>query len=256
MERGISLIEVMASLAVIGLVTAGGIIAYNTATDRAEANNLASGLQGFMVDMAEYLAQHHQDSYPGFTEAQMQGAADTAGNVKAWEDNWGSTAASAAQRSDSVVNLGAGTPPPVTNTNMIRLANLPTLRHFDGPDQDVDDEWSIVLSESRALDTSFVLVPGIVARGVGVAVGGLRQVSSSTFCPTPADNSLPDTAAIFEIILDDIDVCNGVANRLSRYESVNNAWCKDDDTNPPWRHAGGNPPDGDAGLYICFNVLR
>ena len=60
-EAGLSMPEIMLGLSVLAIVAAAGITAYNNVQPRVRANTLYSGLQGFMVDAAQYLSQYHSE---------------------------------------------------------------------------------------------------------------------------------------------------------------------------------------------------
>ena len=255
-ESGVTLAELMAVLAVGAVVLAGGVIAFNTALTRAEGGNIASGMQGFMVDIATYLSSYHQESFAGATEANLQANNDDFSKIRdagAWGAPGGGVLYNAAIPAAEYDGNGDGDFSDAgefqgPNPNVQRLVTMPSLRFYDSNDADDLNEWSIQLSPERSLDVSFQILPGTNA-------ADLTEVGDGQFCQAPADTGRPDTAIAFEIIMEDIDVCNVVATRIQAFDTVLQAWCLDDDTDPVWRFAAttGNS-QGEATLGICFAV--
>ena len=263
-ERGFTLIEIMAALAVAALVAAGAVFAFNTASERAEGNSIMQGMQPFMVDINNYLSVHYSDDVLG-DEGALSG---NGSNAKPF----GTTPAS-----NAVDMLAAGTPTsqnvceafggawtsgnPGTcanhsdrpNPNLSRLVNLSSLRHYEGADPDSVAEWNLVLTDDKQLDIAFELTPTATATMSGtVAVGNVHNALGCTAVDAP---TLPDVSLNMLIAIEDIDVCQSVANGLLGYDSVQQAQCFDGNTQWTW-----SPPrneiDGDSVLGICFNVKQ
>lgn len=253
-ESGVTLAELMAVLAVGAVVLAGGVIAFNTALTRAEGGNIASGMQGFMVDIGTYLSNYHRESFAGATEADLQGNNDDFAKIRAagaWElPGTGVTYNAAIPQAQYDGNGDGDYADPGEfdgpNPNVQRLVTMPSLRFYDSADADDLNEWSIQISPERSLDVSFQILPGETA-------ADLTEVGDGQHCSAPNTDARPDTAIAFEIIMENIDVCNVVATRIQAFDTVMQAWCLDDDTLPVWRFAGttGNS-QGEATLGICF----
>ena len=264
-RKGLTLIELMSALAIAGLITAGAIYAFNTATDRADGNAILQGLQPFLVDMNNFLSVHYTDVPEGFPDEATYQASST------YDRKWtGSGSPPTAALSPAITVTatmcraasvpwswctGAGTgtvptpAPTMTNSNEVRFHALPSMRHFSGNDPDGVAEWEIIINDQEQLDVEFALTPAatdpIVAAATGIG------------CAAPADATLPDTSVAMRIAIEDLDVCEHVSNALVGYEIVQEARCLDGSTSPTWAAPTGNTYiDGEATLNICFQVMR
>ena len=288
-RKGISMIEVLGVLAIAAILIGGGVALFNTATTRAEGSNIAQALQGFMVDMNQYLAQNHNETWSAgvncvVTEAELQGTRDANATVRGrMQKNFGTGAGGNIEslRGGAAVGaavdvegtgcaaLGAN----IANINMLRFTNLQTVRWYESPassDPDAVKEWTLYIDDQNTFDLAFSLMPQeIVASGAGtgqqnaVASGtaltqaNLHQITANSWCPAHDATDLPDTAVVVAIALEDLDVCQQVANRVTNYDHVLDAWCLNEDTDiqAPVEITGTTgTTDGDASLHVCFGV--
>ena len=284
----ISMIEILGVLAIGAVLIGGGVILFNTASDRAEGSNIAQSLQGFVVDMNQYLKSNYREGWVDgsdtIDEAGMQvvaanasthntvlakgfnntttvgaGVTVTAGGIPDLPTTVGSTALSA----------------PTQNLNMLRFTNLPSVRFYESTapsDPDGIAEWTLYVNEETTYDLAFRLTPGLmesattaaaateidmVTAGNPVTLDTLHQITATTNCPSPIDTSLPDTAVVVAIALEDIDVCQQVANRIERFDHVIESWCLDEETEIETLAevaADDVTTQGESSLHICFGV--
>ena len=278
------MIEILGALAIAAFVIGGGIVLFNTATNRAEGANIAQSLQGFMVDMNQYLAQNHRETWTVAGAIVQEADLQTVGTNGLQSRAFGAGPGGVAPAPILAGNW-AGTAD-TENLNLLRFANLPSIRRFESESSNDPDgavEWSLYVNEDTTYDIAFSIMPlelissGTEAVGAIGGSGGTRlmhgvgtpptpvdietihQITGTTGCPAAADTSEPDTAVAVAIALENIDVCEQVANRISRFSHVIESWCLDEDTVPPTFAAvsapdGGNDTQGDASLHICFGV--
>lgn len=254
-QSGMTMPEIMLALSLIAIVTAGGIVSYGEVMPRVTANNLAAGLNGFLVDTVQYVQQNHTDQPGGQAEANSE-------SIKNWD-----AATTGAIDDLSVTCTATGVPHPncpatlgtinIPSPNLQRFANMPSLRFGEGAyDQDNVAEWHIPVSANNALEVAFSIVPQN-----DNPFGGGGTNAAATFAPCPIDNAatLPDTAVALQIVLDDKRVCDNLAQAVARMDHVHQAWCLDDETDPQVIPADfGTVANrvGAVALNICLAVQR
>ena len=257
-QRGVTMIEAMLGLAVIAAVTVGGIITYNAVAVRVEANNIASGLQAFMSDTLQYLNNYHTEQPGGLPETTAQGK-----TVKEWQSA-GGTAGTAAipPINPGCTNagtphsfcIGSGDPATIPNPNALRFANIPSLRHGDGNyDEDAHAEWHIPYGSNSAVEISFSIIPTHSATGPA-PTGNFGAATEWANCAS-SDGVGPDTAVAARLAIESKEVCDNLAQQLSRYDHVNAAYCLDDETSPVASELAQIEP-GHIPLYLCLSVMR
>ena len=261
-QRGVTMIEAMLGLTVIAVVTAAGIVMFQTVSVRTEAQRYTNGLTPLVVDLAEYLDSHHNANifglenvlqvtqkaanistwnsatFPGLTAGQCTLPANTCGN--------GSQACNATRCGPSGgIWYASG----AANPLMLRIANLPSIQFKDDIyDDDTNPEWMVAIGNREAVELRWIIEPDD-----GDALG------NGNIDPCPITNNLakPDTAIAFQILFPNKDVCDATAKSLGRFDHISSAFCHDSDTKSTWK-AGftGNDPDGNAAMFLCFNEQR
>jgi len=238
--------EIMLGLALIAIVTASGIVAYNEVAPRVAANRIMAGMNGFVVDVTQYLTEYHSDQPAGVAEATASGAIQKlwAGDATIPELTIPCTLVT-----DHAACMVAGMPEMVANPNLLRFANMPSLRFGEGAyDEDGDAEWHVPISTNEALDLQFDIIP------TGMALG--QTAAEWASCETHDNPTRPDTAVAVQFAIESRAVCDNLAQAFARYDAVQQAYCLDDESNPPLATAIPANKDGDVALNVCFNVLR
>ena len=263
-QRGVTMIEAMLGLTVIAVVTAAGIVMFQTVSVRTEAQRYTNGLTPLVVDLAEYLDSHHNANVFG-PENNLQ-VVGKAGNLAVWNaaampnigaamcSNVGALACgTAGNTACTAANCatGPGTSYATTDKNplMLRIANLPSIQFKDGIyDDDDDPEWNVSVGSREAVELRWVVEPDTNA-----ALGG----TMITPCPITNNLDKPDTAVAFQILFPNKDVCDATAKSLGRFDHVSNAFCHDEDTDTNWNSGfTGGDADGSAAMFLCFNEQR
>lgn len=257
-EAGLSMPEIMLGLSVLAIVAAAGITAYNNVQPRVRANTLYSGLQGFMVDAAQYLAQYHSEVDEG-------SLAGNASNEKTW-----AAATDAAVADITIACTGAGTPHPgctsgtpgtpvnenFPNPNMQRWTSLPSLRFGDDAyDEDTDAEWHIPVGGSDAIEVAFEIMP---AAGSTTGLGSTATASANVWDACTITNAAgEDTAVLVEMAIETKDVCDNLSQMVNRLDHVQSATCYDDETDPDLEaaHFVARTDEQEALMVVCFSVM-
>ena len=245
-QAGMTMPEIMLGLALIAIVTASGIVAYNEVAPRVAANRIMAGINGFVVDVTQYLTEYHSDQ-PGNTPEST-----AAGTI---EKDWMGMAdipeltIACAALSDHPNCTVIGTAIMVANPNLLRFANMPSLRFGEGAyDEDGDAEWHIPISVNEALELQFSIVPDNQPFGQAIAEWAV--------CETHNLTTRPDTAVAVQIAIESRAICDNLAQGFARYDAVQQAYCLDDESTPPLATAIPADKGGDVALNVCFNVLR
>ena len=219
--------EIMLGLALIAVVTAGGIVAFNQVQPRVAANNIMSGFNAFNVDMVRYLTEYHTDRPGNQTEALAQAMARVpfvaagADQVDTIPSAVGTCAANMAMTACAAVVPGCswnamgmscdGTP--AVDPNGLRFAGLPSLRYGDGGyDEDDDEEWHIPISANAALELQFEIIPSTTPFG--------HDAADWANCPLQDTTGVPDTAVAVQVDFDNKAVCDNVATALAQFDHV------------------------------------
>lgn len=246
-QLGLTMIELMFGLAIAAAVTIGGVIAYNNVQPRVTANNMFAAMQGFMVDVAQYLEQYHTEQPNGLPENVAAGTSE-----KTWTD----TAAIAdisyqctAANTPAGTNCTCGTYPCNVNSpnpNLTRWQNMPSISFSDGGyDEDTTDEWHIPRGQGEATEISWSIIPD--------GDGAHGAAAEWAVCETGNVAGPADTAVAVSLALDDMAVCQNLSQSIARMDHVNQAFCLDADTTPALTAHTGDT-NGGVGLNICFGV--
>ena len=243
-SRGVSLPDVMLALAITAVFTTGGVLAYNNIAPRVEANRIMGGLYGWLEETSQFVRSHYTPRPYGIvTRANVT-------NVVAWGNGNPPTVPTItpdAARCNGpgspwagCTGAGTGTPAAQLDPNLVRFANMASMRLGDSTyDADADSEWHIEIGSDRAVELAFVLTPSAPA---------VANVGDFSRC------GLPDASAVFvSFAIASTPVCESLAVSLGNIPVIGAAWCEA--TNP---FAGSTHPgiDGDVALLACVPEVR
>ena len=253
-EAGLSMPEIMLGLSVLAIVAAAGITAYNNVQPRVRANTLYSGLQGFMVDAAQYLSQYHSEeeettlSTAPVNRKEWDGADATPGTFTC---SGGATLSAL----ETAVGCVAGTAGTVVNPNMQRVISMPSLRFGDDTyDEDAIDEWHVPVGGNDAVEVALAILPPIGGNSpLGRTGAGTDLWDACTIVNAAGE----DTAVLVEMAIESKAVCDNLSQMVSRLDHVQSATCYDEETAPalPAGHFAVATDEQEALMVVCFSVM-
>lgn len=255
-QLGVTMIELMFGLAIAAGVVVGGVTAYNAVEPRMTANNLFAAMQGFMVDVAQYLEVYHQETPGGIPEASFSGGtsgAKTLGGATAADNtlpvySWTCTTTNPCPDGSTTGTQNA------PNPNLQRFTSMPSIRHGQGTyDDDGEAEWHIATGSGGGIDIGFSILPAAAfAQDFGF---GTLNATYFPGCTSVTDATRPDTAVAVVMPVRDLAVCDNLSTSVERLDHVGGASCFDSETNPAFDGDwGGNLVVGEALMTICFLV--
>ena len=260
-EAGLSMPEIMLGLSVIAIVAAAGITAYNNVQPRVRANSLYAGMQGFMVDAAQYLTQYHSEE----NETALTGNASNRKTFAATSGGTGTPATNAAIADITITCTTAAACPNgstsgtqvVPNPNMQRWTSMPSLRYGDSRyDEDVLPEWHIPIDSNTAVEVAFEIMPAD-STASDLKAGGSGDLWGACTIDEGGTPGAPDTAVLVEMAIEEKDTCDNLAQMVDRLAHVQSALCYDNETNPALEddHFHGRIDDRESLMVVCFSVL-
>ena len=240
--------EIMLGLALIAVVTAGGVLAYQQVAPRVVVNNMMAGLNPFATDVAQWRELYYTQTPHGLP----RGAA-TASESSA--TGWGTGTAATAQTFTctsitttpalcvsagcatctptgvgvTTCACGAGTNP--MDPNYSRLARIPSLILGDGTyDVDTDLEWHVPYGDD-GVEVAFAVNPDS-STPFGTNNGDFAQ------CGAAANHAL-----LLKFAVESQAICENLSVNFERYAFVSQAWCGAD--------AALGAADGDVAMLAC-----
>ena len=235
-QDGLTMPEIMLGLAMIAIVTAGGVVAFNQVAPRVRVNTIMAGVTPAMIDVTQFI----QFSYsPG-----AAAAAPVSGPTNGW--GVGTPAITAAAICPSLEQVACVAPcawnagtttcnsaAPAGNFNYIQFENMATFRREDGGyDTDADLEWFIPIGANDAIEVAFAVQP-VANEPFGAGNGDFTR------CGTATDH------ALYMIFAAESDgVCENLWSAVGRLDAVSQSWCEVDFVLPA-------NVDGEAAVLAC-----
>ena len=242
-QAGLSMPEIMLGLALIAIVTAGGLVAYNEVAPRARVNTLMAGMNPALVDITQFVQFRFQHGQAAVTSGpsgagvwgiglQPDGRFTICPTITAMAQcttpcTWGGTPAMCG---------GGGL---AGNINYVQFGDMPTFRLDDGAyDADADIEWYIPIGANDAIEVGFAVAPASNAAPFGAGNGDFSRCGAANI-----------HAAYLVLAVESEAVCENLWTQIQNAEVISQAWCESD-------YAGfGANTDGEAAVLACVPAL-